>query len=111
MIGKWGLGDENTTGVPQKKGFDDFVGYLDQTHAHDYYTDYLWRYDPPASGKPGYDGKMEFPENSGGKQGLYMDDLFTTAALRFLQNNKPDPFNGLPALLPVPGLHHSSRKQ
>ena len=94
LIGKWGLGDENTSGLPQKQGFDDFIGYLDQVHAHDYYTDYLWRYDPPASGKPGYDGKMQFPENSGGKQGLYMDDLFSTAALRFLKNNKPDPFNG-----------------
>src|SRR5260370_42661088 len=27
LIGKWGLGNENTTGVPQKKGFDQFVGY------------------------------------------------------------------------------------
>ena len=72
LIGKWGLGNENTTGVPQKKGFDEFLGYLDQTHAHDYYTDYLWRYDPPTDAKPGYDGRMEFPENQGGKKGLYM---------------------------------------
>ena len=93
LIGKWGLGNENTTGVPQKKGFDEFLGYLDQVHAHDYYTDYLWRYDPPGSGKPGYDGKMEFPENRDGKRGLYMDDLFTTTALRFVQINKPDRFN------------------
>src|SRR5947208_604444 len=28
LIGKWGLGDEKTFGVPQKKGFDEFVGYL-----------------------------------------------------------------------------------
>ena len=93
LIGKWGLGNENTTGVPQKKGFDEFVGYLDQVHAHDYYTPYLWRHDPPGSGKPGYDGKIEFPENEDGKTGLYMDDLFSTSALRFLRNNKPDPFN------------------
>jgi len=93
LIGKWGLGNENTTGVPQKKGFDEFIGYLDQVHAHDYYTDYLWRYDPPGPGKPGYDGKIEFPENRGGKMGLYMDDLFTTSALRFMQINKPDRFN------------------
>src|SRR5437867_2146545 len=39
LVGKWGLGDEGSTGVPNKKGFDEFVGYLDQAHAHDYYTD------------------------------------------------------------------------
>src|SRR5690242_9600903 len=36
LIGKWGLGDTNTTGLPQNKGFDEFLGYLDQVHAHDY---------------------------------------------------------------------------
>jgi len=93
LIGKWGLGNEQTTGVPQKKGFDEFLGYLDQTHAHDYYTDHLWRYDPPGPAKPGYDGRRDFLENQGGKQALYMHDLFTTAALSFLQVNKPDRFN------------------
>jgi len=93
LIGKWGLGNEQTTGVPQKQGFEDFIGYLDQTHAHDYYTDYLWRYDPPTDAKPGYDGRMDFPENQGGKQGLYMNDLFTTAALNYVHINKPDQFN------------------
>ena len=70
LIGKWGLGNENTTGVPQKKGFDEFIGYLDQVHAHDYYTDYLWRYASPGPGKEGYDGRMNFPENSDGNKGL-----------------------------------------
>ena len=93
LIGKWGLGNPNTTGVPQKKGFDEFLGYLDQAHAHDYYTDHLWRYDPPSSAKPGYDGQMEFPENRGGQKGLYTHDLFTTAALNFVAINKPDQFN------------------
>jgi arylsulfatase A-like enzyme len=93
LIGKWGLGNENTTGVPQKKGFDEFVGYLDQVHAHDYYTDYLWRYDPPAVGREGYDGKETFPENAGGKKGLYMDDLFTKSALNYVRIRKPDQVN------------------
>src|SRR5262249_51207713 len=30
LIGKWGLGNEDTTGTPRNKGFDEFVGYLDQ---------------------------------------------------------------------------------
>lgn len=93
LIGKWGLGNEQTTGVPQKKGFDEFLGYLDQTHAHNYYTDHLWRYDPPGPAKPGYDGRRDLPENQGGQQGVYTHDLFARAALSFLQINKPDQFN------------------
>src|SRR5262249_46966014 len=34
LIGKWGLGDEGSSGVPGKKGFEEFIGYLNQTHAH-----------------------------------------------------------------------------
>lgn len=91
LIGKWGLGDQTTTGVPHEKGFDDFVGYLNQTHAHDYYTDHLWRYDPRTT----TNGEIEivFPENQDGKKGLYTHDLFTTAALNFLRINKPDALN------------------
>lgn len=93
LVGKWGLGNEQTTGVPQKKGFDEFLGYLDQAHAHDYYTDHIWRYDPPGPAKTGFDGRKDLLENQGGKKGLYLPDLFTTAALNFIQINKPDHFN------------------
>jgi arylsulfatase A-like enzyme len=93
LIGKWGLGNPSTSGVPQKKGFDEFVGYLDQTHAHDYYTDYLWRYDPPTDAKPGFDGRMEFPENRNGNRGQYMDDLFASATLNFVRIHKPEQLN------------------
>jgi arylsulfatase A-like enzyme len=86
LIGKWGLGDEGSAGVPQKKGFDEFVGYLNQTHAHDYYTDHLFRYAPMS----GFEGRQELPENWSGKKGLYIPDLFTMAALNFLRMNKPD---------------------
>ena len=93
LIGKWGLGNQNTTGVPQKKGFDEFVGYLDQTHAHNYYPDYLWRFDAPSDGNEGYDGQVVFPANQGGKQGQYSHDVFATAALNFLAPNKPQAAN------------------
>ena len=32
-----------TTGVPEKHGFDEFFGYYHQVHAHNYWTEYLWR--------------------------------------------------------------------
>lgn len=42
-IGKWGLGGPNSTGIPNKQGFDFFYGYLDQKQAHNYYPTHLWR--------------------------------------------------------------------
>jgi arylsulfatase A-like enzyme len=89
LVGKWGLGNEHTTGVPQNKGFDDFVGFLDQTHAHDYYTDHLWRYDSAT----GRDQQQTFYENMDGKRQLYVHDLFTTAATNFVRIHRPDQFN------------------
>ena len=89
LIGKWGLSEPGLAGVPQKKGYDEFVGYLENVHAHDYYTTYLWRYDPATK----YDGKVEFPNNNMGRHGTYIPDLCTKAALNFLNNNKPDRFN------------------
>ena len=69
LIGKWGLGNPNTTGVPQKKGFDEFLGYLDQVHAHDYYTDYLWRYDPPSRRQAGLRRPDGVPRKPGRQEG------------------------------------------
>ncbi len=89
MIGKWALGDEGTTGMPELQGFDEVVGYLNQTHAHDYYTDHLWRHDPAT----GFHGWITLPGNLAGKQGDYTHDLFTKAALNFVKSNKPDQFN------------------
>lgn len=36
IFGKWGLGPACTGGMPNRKGFDEFFGYLDQVHAHNY---------------------------------------------------------------------------
>lgn len=89
LVGKWGLGNEGSTGMPREKGFDEFVGYLDHVHAHDYYTDRLWRSDS----RLGFNDWEIFPENQGGKKELYMPDLFAKAATNFVSINKPDQFN------------------
>ena len=42
-FGKWGCGGRDSTGVPEKHGFDVFFGYYDQVHAHSFYPPYLVR--------------------------------------------------------------------
>jgi arylsulfatase A-like enzyme len=42
-FGKWGAGGRDSTGVPEKHGFDEFFGYYDQVHAHSFYPAYLIR--------------------------------------------------------------------
>ena len=81
-IGKWGLGNHGTSGVPNAQGFDEWFGYLDQTQAHDYYPLYLWR------------NESQFPlnGNQGGASGQYSHDLFTHAALTYITNNCATPF-------------------
>jgi arylsulfatase A-like enzyme len=90
LVGKWGLGDEGSAGLPPKKGFDEFFGYLNQTHAHDYYTDHLFHYDSKLSY---LNGRQELAENWGGKKVLYIPDLLTQAATNVIRINKPDQFN------------------
>ncbi|MBL8192123.1 MAG: arylsulfatase, partial [Acidobacteria bacterium] len=41
LFGKWGLGEIGSEGHPNKKGFDEFFGFLNQTHAHNYYPTFL----------------------------------------------------------------------
>jgi arylsulfatase A-like enzyme len=41
-FGKWGLGPVNSSGSPDKKGFEVFFGYNCQSVAHSYYPAYLW---------------------------------------------------------------------
>jgi arylsulfatase A-like enzyme len=76
IVGKWGLGEPGTTGVPGRQGFDYFFGYLNQNHAHDYYPEYLWR------------GDERVPL----KKGTYSHDLFAREALDFIRRERGGPF-------------------
>src|SRR5690606_39647858 len=40
---KWGLGEADQPGRPLVQGFDYSFGYLNQSHAHNYYPEYLYR--------------------------------------------------------------------
>jgi uncharacterized sulfatase len=41
LFGKWGLGEIGSTGHPNQMGFDEFFGFLNQAHAHNYYPTWL----------------------------------------------------------------------
>jgi len=82
MVGKWGLGDPGTPGVPNKKGFDEFYGFLNQRRAHTYYPDYIWKDSV----------KVELPGNREGEKASYTHELFADYALDFIDRNQDNPF-------------------
>jgi len=91
-IGKWGLGEADTTGAPWKQGFDLFFGYLNQGHAHNYWTTFLWR-----NGERVRLANVVPDENAKGmgvatERKQYSHDLFTEEALAFIDRSKDRPF-------------------
>ncbi|MBZ0255293.1 arylsulfatase [bacterium] len=76
LVGKWGLGEPDTSGVPNRQGFDYFYGYLNQARAHNYYPDFLWRNE----------------ERDFFKRWTYSHDVFTEEALKFVDESKDAPF-------------------
>jgi arylsulfatase A-like enzyme len=99
LIGEWNLGDENSTGAPWKKGFDEFAGYLNAEDAENYYADYMFRcapkgyLNPATNQREDYLGREMLYPNTGGKKGQYIPDFLTKAALNFVKINQPDKFN------------------
>lgn len=82
IIGKWGLGEAGTAGVPNAQGFDEWYGFLNQDHALEYYPTHLWE-----------NHRERFPNgNQGAKRREYVQDLFTNKALDFLARAKGGPF-------------------
>ena len=82
MIGKWGLGEPGTTGLPNKQGFDHWFGYLNQHNAHSFYPPYLWR----------NDRIVYFNENENGQRETYAQDLLIEETLQFIRDNSDGPF-------------------
>jgi arylsulfatase A-like enzyme len=82
-FGKWGCGGRGSTGVPEDHGFDVFLGYYDQVHAHSYYPKYIVRnsQEVPLKGNRGMsDGET------------YSHYVIFDAALDFIKTNQNKPF-------------------
>ena len=100
-IGKWGLGGPDSSGHPNKQGFDHWYGYLCQRVAHNYYPTHLWRNDR----KHMLEGNKYFsahqrlesvPDDPSGydrfKGVHYAPDLMAEEALAFIRKHKDQPF-------------------
>lgn len=89
--GKWGLGLEDSPGHPLRQGFDDFLGYLHQVHAHFYYPFWLTL---------NY-GRMNLRLNENGGRGQYSPDLMMDRAIEFIRKPREEPFFAyLPVIIP-----------
>ena len=81
-MGKWGMGQFDTTGSPHKKGFDHFFGYNGQVHAHSYFPTYL--HDDEA--------RIELPENNDNAQKTYAAELIQNDMLQWVGQQGSKPF-------------------
>jgi len=92
LVGKWGLGEVETEGHPNRQGFGYFFGFLNQTHAHNHFPDHLWRNsdrvplpnDLVAVGTVGAGYATETV--------VYADDLFFDEAAKFVEQHRDEPF-------------------
>jgi arylsulfatase A-like enzyme len=82
VTGKWGLGEPGTSGTPNEQGFDQWLGYLNQRHAHGFFPEFIWNNDQ----------MMELTGNLGGGQRDWVHDRFTQFALDFIARHHTQPF-------------------
>jgi arylsulfatase A-like enzyme len=96
IVGKWGLGEPDSTGIPNRQGFDFWFGYLNQRHAHNYYPAYLWRNEDrvPLGNEVNHtiNGRDVSPGGVATKRVDYSHDLFTREALAFVEQHAAEPF-------------------
>lgn len=73
MFGKWGLGLEGSSGSPETRGWDEFLGHLHHVDAH------FQRPDSLDAIRNGGLGKVDTP------QGSFANELFAEAAVDFIE--------------------------
>ena len=94
-FGKWGCGGRGSTGVPEKHGFDVFLGYYDQVHAHSYYPPYIVRNSE----------EVPLKNNRGGSDGeTYSHYVIVDEAMSFIRENKEHPFFCYMPITPPHGI-------
>lgn len=101
IIGKWGLGEIDDSGHPNRQGFDYFYGYLNHVHAHNHFPAFLWHnsekveignetmeVDCKYCWRFGFEGDITPMEN----RKVYVEDLLREESLEFIERNREQPF-------------------
>ena len=102
MFGKWAGGYEGSASTPDKRGIDEYYGYICQFEAHLYYPNFLNAYSR-AAGDTGIrreilEENIKYPMYGPGyeKRSQYSADLIHQRALAWLDKQTPDqPFIGI----------------
>lgn len=96
LFGKWAGGYEGSRSVPEKRGIDQFYGYICQFQAHLYYPNFLNRYDPKHFGDTAtvrvtLDENIRHPMSGSGysERTQYSADLIHQEALKWLDEQTP----------------------
>jgi arylsulfatase A len=102
VMGKWGVGGPQSTGMPNLQGVDLFYGYLDQKQAHNYYPTHLWRNDTreplPNAWFSAHPTNIDIkapndPASYAAYKGTaYSADLIHQEAMKFIAQHKQKPF-------------------
>lgn len=99
LVGKWGLGGPQTSGIPNNFGFDFFYGYLDQKQAHNHYPSHLWRNTQWDTLQPYFSAHQTLsavptdPAAWKAFQGtVYAPDRMTEEAVAFIRRSANQPF-------------------
>ena len=100
-FGKWGLGGPDSTGHPNRQGFDHFYGYLCQRVAHNYYPTHLWRNGEQdvLEGNEWFSAHQRLKEAPEGEEGFapfasaqYAPDRMIDEAVAFVDEHRDEPF-------------------
>ncbi len=113
IIGKWGLGEADSTGIPNRQGFDYWFGYLNQRHAHNYYPAFLWRNLEQVrlhNEVPGTRPSQPFGTGVASKRVEYSHDLLIREALEFIGRHRNRPFF-LYLALTIPHANNEAGKE
>ena len=102
MFGKWAAGYEGSAYTPDKRGIDEYYGYICQFQAHLYYPNFLNRYSKRRGDKEtirvtlGENTKHPMHGDEYKKRPQYASDIIHREAMEWLSlQNEEQPFFGL----------------
>ncbi len=118
-VGKWGVGNPPPLNDPQRMGFDEFFGYVNMYHAHNFYPEFVIRNGKKVELRNRVADKwksfldLSDPRHGRGvavKRMDYVPDLVADEAIRFIERHQEQPFF-LYFAMNVPHANNEAGKQ